>query len=138
MLTIYIDGKAVECSEDATVLEAADSAGIYIPRLCYHPDLPHANEISYANLVFQGDSNINSEKINIKAGDEVHCNLCLVEINNNEEPVRSCTTIAEDGMIVNTNKPNVISHRKQALSKILANHPHACLTCAQKEGCRVP
>jgi len=135
MLTLYIDGKPVECSEGMTILEAADSAGIYIPRLCYHPDLPRASEITYTEFVFQGDSKINSEKIHIKAGDEAHCNLCLVEINNQEEPVRSCTTLVEDGLVVYTDKPGVISHRKQALSKILAHHPHTCLTCAQKEGC---
>jgi len=135
MLTIYIDEKTVECSEGATILEAADSAGIYIPRLCYHPDLPPAKEVSYAKRVFQGDSIINGEKSDVKAGDEAHCDLCLVEINNNVEPVRACTTIVDDGLIVHTNKPNVISHRKQALSKILAHHPHSCLTCAQKEGC---
>jgi formate dehydrogenase beta subunit len=135
MLTIYIDKKPLKCKEGDTILEAADSVGIYIPRLCHHPDLPYAGETFYSKLIFQGNSAINSEKIDIKAGDDAYCNLCLVNINDNEEPVRSCTTIVEDGMIVHTNKPNLISHRKQALSKILAHHPHACLTCAQKEGC---
>jgi NADPH-dependent glutamate synthase beta subunit-like oxidoreductase/Pyruvate/2-oxoacid:ferredoxin oxidoreductase delta subunit len=38
-------------------------------------------------------------------------------------------------MEIQTETPDVINLRKQALSKILATHPHACLTCAQREGC---
>ncbi|MEI9914475.1 MAG: 2Fe-2S iron-sulfur cluster-binding protein [Methylovirgula sp.] len=34
-----IDGVEVEASPGQSVVEACDLAGIYIPRLCYHPDL---------------------------------------------------------------------------------------------------
>jgi len=39
MITLTIDGIQVEVPEGTTVLEAAEAAGIKIPRLCYHPSL---------------------------------------------------------------------------------------------------
>ena len=40
MAVITIDGVRVETADNANVLEAALAAGIYIPHLCHHPDLP--------------------------------------------------------------------------------------------------
>lgn len=135
MLTIKIDGHSIKCPEGKTILEAADSAGIYIPRLCYHPDLPPVREVTWADSVFQADIRIVGEKPGVKTGEEAHCNLCLVEIDGQPEPVNSCITLVEDGIVVHTDTAEVVQRRKQALGKILADHPHACLTCAQKEGC---
>jgi len=39
MVKLYIDGKEVEVPKGTTILEAAQKLGIYIPTLCYHPDL---------------------------------------------------------------------------------------------------
>ena len=39
MITLTIDDVKVEVPEGTTVLEAAENVEIYIPRLCYHPDL---------------------------------------------------------------------------------------------------
>ncbi len=38
-VTFVLDGRDVEAKPGQTILEAADAAGIYIPRLCYHEDL---------------------------------------------------------------------------------------------------
>ena len=38
-ITLTIDGQEVTVNEGMTVLQAAEQAGIYIPTLCYHPDL---------------------------------------------------------------------------------------------------
>ncbi|MEE9554861.1 MAG: 2Fe-2S iron-sulfur cluster-binding protein, partial [candidate division Zixibacteria bacterium] len=134
-INININGRSIECAEGMSILEAADSAGIYIPRLCYHPDLPPTGEVIWTDSVFQGDAKIPGEDSGGKAGEKAHCNLCLVEIEGYTEPVNSCVTTAEDAMVVFTETPQVILCRKKALSKILADHPHACLTCAQKQGC---
>ncbi|MCK4721496.1 (2Fe-2S)-binding protein, partial [bacterium] len=40
MIKLTIDGIEIEADENTTILEAADAAGIYIPRICSHPDLP--------------------------------------------------------------------------------------------------
>ncbi len=134
-LTLTIDGQTIECPPGNTILEAADEAGVYIPRLCYHPDLAPANTVIWAETVHQGDRIIEGDKPGGKAGEEAHCNLCLVEIESQPQPVNSCQTQATAGMVVHTDTPQVIQLRQKALSKILADHPHACLTCAQKEGC---
>ncbi len=134
-LTITIDGQQVPCREGMTILAAADEAGIYIPRMCHHPDLPPGREVVWADCIFQLEHKIVSEKSGTPAGDESHCNLCLVEIEGQPEPVNSCVTAVENGLVVKTNAEEVIRRRKKALGKLLADHPHACLTCAQKEGC---
>jgi len=134
-LTLTIDGQSVECPAGSTILAAADTAGIYIPRMCYHPDLPPVSEVIWADAVYQGITKIAGERSGEKAGEEAHCNLCLVEVEGQSEPVNSCITPVENGLVVHTDTKEVIQRRKQALAKLLADHPHACLTCAQKEGC---
>ena len=39
-VTIIIDGVEVTARPGQTIMEAADAVGVYIPRLCYHKDLP--------------------------------------------------------------------------------------------------
>jgi len=39
MLNIEIDGKALEVEHGSSIIDAADKAGISIPRFCYHPKL---------------------------------------------------------------------------------------------------
>jgi NADPH-dependent glutamate synthase beta subunit-like oxidoreductase len=58
-----------------------------------------------------------------------------VQIEGQEDLVLACCTLSSDGMKVQTETEPVIEARKIALMHILAKHPHACLLCAQKEGC---
>ena len=39
MITLTINGQTVQAPKNATILEAARSAGIHIPTLCYHSEL---------------------------------------------------------------------------------------------------
>jgi len=134
-LTLTINGCSIECPAGKTILEAADAAGIYIPRLCDHPDLPPVRELTWVDSIFQADTRIVGEKPGMKAAEDAPCNLCLVEVEGRSELVNSCITPAEDGMVIQTSTKAVITRRQQALARLLADHPHACLTCAQKEGC---
>ncbi|MBU8933492.1 MAG: FAD-dependent oxidoreductase [candidate division Zixibacteria bacterium] len=134
-LTFTIDGQSVECPKGSSILEAADAAGTYIPRMCFHPDLPPCMEVTWSDTVQQIENTVSGEKAGSSAGEEAHCGLCLVEIEGQAELVNSCMTPAESGLVVSTNSEIVIGKRQQALSRLLADHPHACLTCAQKEGC---
>ncbi|UCC44263.1 MAG: FAD-dependent oxidoreductase [Candidatus Zixiibacteriota bacterium] len=134
-LKLTIDGQEVEFSPGSTVLEAADAAGVYIPRMCHHADLTEVGAVVWAESVYQGDTRITGEEIGVRAEEKAHCNLCMVEVAGQHEPVRACTTQVADGMTVRSDTKEVISRRRQALGKLLADHPHACLTCAQKEGC---
>ncbi len=135
MSQLTIDGQRVECSGERTILQAADAAGIYIPRLCAHPDLVSATKVELSKSIWQGPTQITGDFCDQKTGEFGRCNLCLVSVEGTSEPVNACDTPIEDGMVVHTDTAEVIRRRQQALAKILADHPHACLTCAQKEGC---
>ncbi len=104
---LYIDGLPVEAQPGWTIMEAARMAGIYIPGLCSHPDLPPGGI----------------------------CRLCVVEVEGRDELAQSCETLVVPGMMVYTGTRRVRDYRQDKLMAILANHPHACLTCAQQEGC---
>jgi len=106
-IKLTIDGAEVEVDQGTTVLRAAQSAGIYIPTLCYHPDLP-----PYGG-----------------------CRLCIVEIENMRGFPTSCTTPATDGMVVQTNTSQLQKLRRDFLQLILTEHPNACLTCDRRERC---
>jgi len=106
-IQLTIDGVEVEVEKGSTVLEAAQSAGIYIPTLCYHPDLP-----PYGG-----------------------CRLCIVEIENMRGFPTSCTTPANDGMVVTTHTSRLQKMRQDFLQLILTEHPNACLTCERRERC---
>jgi len=130
-VTLFIDGTKVEIPKGTSILEAARKAEIYIPSLCYHPDLPPSRKTKAINHVHRGTEKVvgNSQK------EFEGCNLCLVEIEGQQELVPSCDTTVQDGIKVKTNTKRVKDARQEKLMLILAKHPHACLLCAQKEGC---
>ena len=105
---IIIDGQTIEVEKNKTVLEAALDNGIYIPHLCYHPDLKPAGM----------------------------CRLCMVEIEG-KGVVTSCTTPVEDGMVVKTDGADARQVQKVSLELLLTNHPFDCLTCEQNTECEL-
>jgi formate dehydrogenase (NADP+) beta subunit len=131
-LKLTIDGQQVEVPSGTSILAAARSAGIYIPALCHHPDLPSAEASPAAKFIFQGDRKIENAK------PEEHgkgCGLCVVEIEGDKGLARSCTTEVRSGTVVVTDNEQIRAKRQENLVPIMARHPHACLTCAQQEGC---
>jgi len=106
MPRLILDGRSLEFEPGTTLLRLALANDLYIPSLCFHPDLPPAED----------------------------CGLCAVEIEGRGR-VQACTTLAEDGMAVQTATDAVVTQRRERLAAILARHPHACLTCSQAEGC---
>ena len=68
MAVITIDGVRLDVPEGKNVLECALEAGIYIPHLCHHPDLPENGS----------------------------CRMCVVEVEGREQVERSCMLKAED------------------------------------------
>jgi len=132
MPNLTIDHIEVKVDEGATLLEAARSAGIYIPALCYHPDLPPAPGVKPGDLVYRAGELIKNSNSRRKYEG---CRLCLVKIEGREGFLTACDTPVAEGMAVYTDTPEVETLRRDNLMAILAYHPHACLTCAQKEGC---
>jgi NADPH-dependent glutamate synthase beta subunit-like oxidoreductase/Pyruvate/2-oxoacid:ferredoxin oxidoreductase delta subunit len=106
MSKLIFDNKPLEPEPGLTLLRAALANDLYVPTLCFHPDLPPAEE----------------------------CGLCVVEVEG-RGLVAACTTAAEPGMVVRSETDEVVARRRERLAAILAHHPHACLTCAQAEGC---
>ena len=131
-VTLLINGTKVEAAKGMSILEAARKAEIYVPSLCYHPDLPLSRRTKAVNHVYRG-----AEKaIGDSLGKEFEgCNLCLVEVEGQQELVPACDTTIADNMKVFTDTKRVKDARQEKLILILAKHPHACLLCAQKEGC---
>ena len=107
-LTLTIDGQQIAADNGKTIFEAAASAGIYIPGLCAHPNLPPSGE----------------------------CGLCLVEIEGQPDYAISCTTKVTRDMVVKTDTPELRQKQRQIIEKILSEHPTACLTCWRKERCK--
>jgi NADPH-dependent glutamate synthase beta subunit-like oxidoreductase len=127
---ILIDGNEVRVSAGTTILAAAADREIYIPSLCAHPDLPPVNGLRGKPFVFRGEEQIFAED-----PDAVWdgCGLCVVEADG--EVVRACATEVTDGMQVVTQSEALVAQRRENLARVLLTHPHACLVCAQAEGC---
>jgi NADPH-dependent glutamate synthase beta subunit-like oxidoreductase/NAD-dependent dihydropyrimidine dehydrogenase PreA subunit/ferredoxin len=97
IMKLKIDDKEIEAKAGATVLEAALQAGIYIPNLCWHPDLPPIGA----------------------------CRLCVVEIEGMRGVPASCATMAREGMVVRTDTVRLRELRKDLLWLIFSGYPGA-------------
>ncbi len=143
MVQLTIDGLKVDAPEGATILEAADGAGIYIPRLCSHPDLPAVDPEALepwdrvffgSGLELRGQAAAQPEGLRSNAGYE-GCLLCVVALEGQTDLVRACSARVEQGMQVVTRNSAIDASRKSQLRQIFSSHPHACVQCAQRDGC---
>jgi len=133
MITLTIDGLEVKAEEGMTVLKAAQAAGIYIPALCSHPDLPPSRETQADEFVYRGTELIKNEN---SAREFEGCQLCVAEIEGMEGLPTACTTEVTEGMVVHTDIPQVQQKRRDNLKLILVEHPNSCLACDRKERCQ--
>jgi formate dehydrogenase alpha subunit len=110
-ITLNVDGKEIEARQGQTILEAARSAGIYIPSLCYYPGLKPLPKL---------------------IPDEA-CQLCVVEANGNI--VLSCVTPISERMVVKTKTPKIQELQQKKLLAILARQPTDI--CFEKRDCEL-
>ena len=108
-VNIWIDDQQVKARTGQTILQAADAAGIYIPRLCFHPALEPSGS----------------------------CRLCAVEIEGQRGLPAACTTPVTEGLRVQTQSPKVIDFRREMLQLILQDHPRQCLGCPRNGTCEL-
>ncbi len=129
---LTIDGQPIEVPAGTTILEAARQADIYVPRLCYHPHLPSAKDRPALQAIFHGEYKIENAlpEQSLKG-----CGICVVEVEGRSELVDSCETEVTDGMVVIIQNERIKAKRRKKLESIMARHRHACLACAQQEGC---
>jgi ferredoxin len=131
-ITLSIDGREVHSPEGAWIIEAADAAGIYIPRLCHHPDLAPGPGTKADSRIYRCGESI----VDHGSGGKTYggCNICVVGIKGKGiHP--SCSTPVSDGMVITTNTGELREMRRDNLAELLALHPHACILCAERDGC---
>ncbi|MCV2394312.1 FAD-dependent oxidoreductase [Actinotalea sp. M2MS4P-6] len=109
MVRIEVDGVAVEALPGQDLLAACLAAGIYVPHLCSHPDLPA----------------------------EGGCRMCTVEVDGHDRPVQACEVTVADGMVVRTKTERVEHIRNVALELMLAPHPKDCTSCRAYLNCEL-
>jgi NADH-quinone oxidoreductase subunit G len=107
LLNIEINGLALQVKPGTMVIEAADEAGIVIPRFCYH------------------------KKLSIAA----NCRMCLVDVEKAPKPLPACATPVTDGMKVQTKSPKALEAQKSIMEFLLINHPLDCPICDQGGEC---
>ena len=108
MPKLTIDGIEVEVPAGSTILQAAEAAGIEIPRFCYHERLSVAG----------------------------NCRMCLVEVEKTPpKPIASCAYPVGEGMVVHTDTPMVRNGRRGVMEFLLINHPLDCPICDQGGEC---
>ena len=107
MASIEIDGIKIEANDGSMLIEAADEAGIPIPRFCYH------------------------KKLSVAA----NCRMCLVDVEKAAKPLPACATPVTDGMIVHTRSNKAIEAQKGVMEFLLINHPLDCPICDQGGEC---
>lgn len=109
MVNIEIDGKKIQANDGAMVIEAADAAGIAVPRFCYH------------------------KKLSVAA----NCRMCLVEVEKAAKPLPACATPVTEGMKVFTQSRKAIEAQKGVMEFLLINHPLDCPICDQGGECEL-
>ncbi|HYF97920.1 MAG TPA: NADH-quinone oxidoreductase subunit NuoG [Coxiellaceae bacterium] len=109
MIELEINHQKVSIQEGATVIEAADQIGIYIPRFCYH------------------------RKLSIVA----NCRMCLVEIEGVAKALPACATLVTAGMKVYTASQKALDAQRAVMEFLLINHPLDCPICDQGGECQL-
>jgi [NiFe] hydrogenase diaphorase moiety small subunit len=106
-ITLIIDGREVTGHQGQTILEVADAAGIYIPRLCHEPSLQP----------FGG------------------CRICTVLANGRAGT--ACTQPASLGMIVETDTEELRALRRDIVEMLLVEGNHFCMFCEKSGCCEL-
>ena len=106
-VTFTIDGVEVRGEPGQTIMQAADAAGIYIPRLCSVTDLePHGS-----------------------------CRVCTVMVNG--RPQAACTQPIADGIVVENNTESLLAVRRNLVDMLMVEGNHFCMFCEKSGNCEL-
>ncbi len=108
-VTLRIDGVSVTVPAGTSLMRAAAQAGIQVPKLCATDSLEPWGS----------------------------CRLCLVQIEGRKGFPASCTTPAEDGMVVCTHNDRLQQLRRGVMELYISDHPLDCLTCSANGDCEL-
>lgn len=106
-MTLMINGRRLSAESGQTILEVARLNDIDIPTLCDYPGLSSHGS----------------------------CRMCIVEVQGRANTPTACTTLVEDGMVVETDTEKICEMRSDLLRMLLAEHPSACLFCPENQHC---
>ncbi len=106
-ITLTIDGVEIQAKRGQTIIEAAEAAGVYIPRLCHQKDLkPHGS-----------------------------CRLCTVMVNG--KAMASCTQPAAEGMVVENETDQIRNLRRNIIEMLFIEGNHFCMFCEKSGNCEL-
>ncbi len=108
-VTLTIDGRAVTVPRGTSVMAAAAMLGTRIPKLCATDSLEAFGS----------------------------CRLCLVHIEGRRGYPASCTTPAEEAMVVHTESAAIAKRRRGVMELYISDHPLDCLTCSANGDCEL-
>ena len=108
-VSIEIDGKSMTVPKGSMIIQAADDAGIPIPRFCYHKKLAIA----------------------------ANCRMCLVDVEKAPKPMPACATPVMEGMKVFTQSRRSLDAQRNVMEFLLINHPLDCPICDQGGECEL-
>ena len=106
-ITFHIDGKEVEGEPGQTIMQAADAAGIYIPRLC----------------AFEGLSAYGA------------CRVCTVKMNGRFQA--ACTQPIAEGAEVENETEEIADIRKAIIEMLFVEGNHFCMFCEKSGNCEL-
>ena len=109
MVNIEIDGIPLKVDSGKMIIQAADEAGIDIPRFCYHKNL---------SIV-------------------ANCRMCLIEVDNARKALPACATPVANGMKVFTQSETALAAQRGVMEFLLINHPLDCPICDQGGECEL-
>jgi [NiFe] hydrogenase diaphorase moiety small subunit len=106
-VTFTIDGTPVKAQPGQTILQAADAAGVYIPRLCAHKELEAFGA----------------------------CRVCTVMVNG--RPQAACTTPPAEGMVIENDTEDLRKHRRSLIEMLFVEGNHYCMYCEKSGNCEL-
>jgi formate dehydrogenase major subunit len=109
MVNLEIDGFQVIAPAGTSVMRAASSIGIDIPKLCATDSIEPFGS----------------------------CRLCVVEIKGGRGMPASCTTPIAEGMVVTTQNKKLAEVRRGVMELYISDHPLDCLTCSANGDCEL-
>lgn len=92
-MIVTINGEKIEANVGESVLELSKRSGIEIPSLC-----------------------------NFKEHENGVCRLCMVQINDSEKLIPSCSTKVQENMKITTESDSIRKYRKNLIGLMMKNH----------------
>ena len=106
---VQVDGRDVTVPEGTSIMRAAATAGVDVPKLCATDSL----------------------------GAFGSCRLCLVEVDGRRGTPASCTTPCTDGMSVKTQSEKLGRLRGGVMELYFSDHPQDCLSGSSQGSCEL-